>query len=439
MNGNNGNNGNNGPGNNNGWQRVNNQNYQSNQNNQNNQSNQNYQNNQNGPFSGNQNNGQNGPFNNPMSGQWAPPHENYNGHGHGSRNNPSSIFDFAFYLIGLSVEITFKAFEMVFEVIGEIFGGKKKYAPKNTYQNTYQYDRKKNGYTQTQNQQSENTTSQYNQGNTGGAGNMGPNNNSSKDSYKEAKQSYKEEKRANRDERREARRENRNSDNNAGDNGGKEPEMKETKLSLVRKDGLLMLFLLMTIPLIVLVAMKLIVPAAIVLGGGIVAMTLFNGVMTGVINKKEKGDNSQAEENEEESGADDKLSEVEKVMEAAFDKVFEIRKDMILIPDGVVKDKIESICSISEKIIGEVRSTPEIYPQSKRFFYYNLDSFNEIFNKYVKLLNYREESAETNRTLFETEKAFGNIEAIFKEILTKVLERDLINLKAEINVMKGSQ
>jgi len=192
----------------------------------------------------------------------------------------------------------------------------------------------------------------------------------------------------------------------------------------------------MTIPLIILVAMKQILIAAIVLGGGILAMTLFNVIISGKIKKNENIEMNNEDINGENVS---ESSEVERAIEKAFDQIFEIRKDMRLIPDGVVKDKIESICCISEKIIGEVRSTPGIYSQSKRFFYYNLESFSEIFNKYVKLLNYRKESPETNRTLFETEKAFGNIETIFKEILNKVLERDLINLKAEIDVMKNSQ
>ena len=345
MNGNN--NGKNCHGNHNGWQRVNNRYNQDGSNN--------------GPFGNNTQ----GPINGPFGG-------NFSGKNRRHGGGLDSIFEFVFYIIHLTFEIAVKAFELTFQVVGEVFSGRQ--------QKTEQKNEKKN--------------------------------------YSK----------------------NDNKNDNKNSRGVPENEAKEnqeTKLSMVRKDGLLILFLMMTIPLIVLVAMKQIIIATMVLGGGVLAMTLFNVIISGSIkkneNKKEINETDINGENASESG------EIEKVIEKAFDQIYEIRKDLVLIPDGVVKDKIESICLISEKIIGEVRSTPGIYSQSKRFFYYNLESFNEIFNKYVKLLNYRADSAETNRTLFETEKAFGNIEAIFKEILTKVLERDLINLKAEIDVMKNSQ
>ena len=337
MNGND--NGKNCHGNHNGWQRVNNRYNQDGSNN--------------GPFGNNTQ----GPINGPFGGNSS---RNDRRHGGGL----DSIFEFVFYIIHLTFEIAVKAFELAFQVVGEVFAGR-------------QQKNKKKNYSKTDNKNTRDVPEH------------------------ETK------------------------------------ENPETKLSMIRKDGLLILFLVMTIPLIVLVAMKQIIIATMVLGVGVLAMTLFNVIISGNIkkneNKKEINETDINGENASESG------EIEKVIEKAFDQIYEIRKDMVLIPDGVVKDKIESICSISEKIIGEVRSTPGIYSQSKRFFYYNLESFSEIFNKYVKLLNYRADSAETNRTLFETEKAFGNIEAIFKEILTKVLERDLINLKAEIDVMKNSQ
>ena len=324
----------------------------------------------------NQDGSNNGPFGNNTQGPMNGPFD-----GNSSRNNGrhdgglESIFGFAFYIMQLTFEIAVKAFEIIFHAFGEVFSGKR-HKPTHSESRT--------------NKKTDNRTEKKSD---------------SKNAYGVPEQEVK--------------------------------ETQETKLSMIRKDGLIILFLMMTIPLIVLVAMKQIIIAAIVLGGGVLAMTLFNVIISGAIKKKEKIKEINKTDIDGENASES--FELEKVIEKAFDKIFEIRKDMVLIPDGVVKDKIESICSISEKIIGEVRSAPGIYSQSKRFFYYNLESFNEIFNKYVKLLNYREDSAETNRTLFETEKAFGNIEAIFKEILTKVLERDLINLKAEIDVMNSSR
>lgn len=390
MNGNNGNNGNNGHGRNHhghhsGWHRVNQ--------------------NQQGPM--------NGPFGNSNGRGGRNPHG----------NGVDSIFDLFFHMIGLSIEITFKALEVVFDVIGEVLGGKSRSG--NHHQNPFGGNPTGNS----NNQYEYKTSDSSNESETG--------NGNRAESYSNYgnKEVKREARREERYEAKEARRSEKETRRNERMKEKYNPGEPESKLTAIRKDGLLGIFLLMTIPLIVFIAMKELLVAGGILGAGVLTMTVFSTVMASAIKRESK---KPVEDSIEEEGDEAPTNDIEKVMEASFDKIFEIRKDMILIPDGVVKEKIESICAISEKIIGEVRTNPELYPQSKRFFYYHLESFNEIFNKYVKLLNYREDSQETNRTLFETEKAFGNIESIFREILTKVLERDLINLKAEINVMKNS-
>ena len=341
-----------------------------------------------------------------------------------SQDGFHGIGDLLSYLIGMSFEITFKSIELVFEIISGIFtpfkqNGSARMYSKNNYSNM------NNSKAQNDNFQNKKTSSESIHTETAHTETARSETARSETAHGEPVRSEKAQ-----------------SNKKEVDEMGKKKDIPETENKLVafKKDVLLCLFLLMIIPLIIFIAMKKIMFAGIIVAIGISLMVTFNIIISGIISFKENSEKKKermAEIEVEKNVADE--TDADKATEAAFDKIFEIRKDMIQLPEGVVKEKIESICTIADKIIGEVRSNPEVYPQSKRFFYYHIESFTEIFNKYMKLLNYREDSAETGRTLFETEKAFGNIEEIFRDFLSKTLEKDLINLKAEINVMKNSQ
>jgi 5-bromo-4-chloroindolyl phosphate hydrolysis protein len=74
----------------------------------------------------------------------------------------------------------------------------------------------------------------------------------------------------------------------------------------------------------------------------------------------------------------------------------------------------------------------------RKFFYYYLDAFGEIVRKYLRLSCFEESSEEVGKLVAETEKSFADIDGIFKDLCNKLLEKDMMNLKAEINVIKNS-
>jgi 5-bromo-4-chloroindolyl phosphate hydrolysis protein len=159
---------------------------------------------------------------------------------------------------------------------------------------------------------------------------------------------------------------------------------------------------------------------------------LKTGIAGGI---KKRASEQKVEEEKEETNEDDSI---EKLIKDAFEKLFVIRKDIDKIPDAEIRGKLEAICCTGEKIIGEVRTNPEGLTHVRKFFYYYLDAFGEIVKKYLRLSSFEESSEEVSKLVAETEKAFVDIDGIFKDLCEKLLEKDMMHLKAEINVIKNS-
>lgn len=201
------------------------------------------------------------------------------------------------------------------------------------------------------------------------------------------------------------------------------------------KDFYVVLFILTIIPAIVALSMgKLLYAGAIgAVGFGLMLVT---GVVFGIAGSfKKKSGEKKVEVDKEEQKDDDS---VEKLIKDAFEKLFVIRKDIDKISDAGIRAKLEAICCTGEKIIGEVRTNTEGLTHVRKFFYYYLDAFGEIVKKYLRLSSFEESSEEVSKLVDETEKAFTDIDGIFKDLCEKLLEKDMMNLKAEINVIKNS-
>lgn len=218
-----------------------------------------------------------------------------------------------------------------------------------------------------------------------------------------------------------------------------EPDQKEKSSNseeVRNKDFYVVLFILTVIPLIVALAMGKLIYAGIIAAGGFGLM-----ILAGIISGIAEGFRKRAEEKKAEAVAEDvpeKDETVEKLIKEAFEKLFEIRKGLDRIKDAGVRAEVEAICATGEKIIGEVRTNPEGLSQVRKFFYYYLDAFGEIVRKYIKLTSFEEASEEVGKLVAETERSFADIDSIFRELCEKLLEKDMMHLKAEINVIKNS-
>lgn len=200
------------------------------------------------------------------------------------------------------------------------------------------------------------------------------------------------------------------------------------------KDWYVILFVMTMIPCTVALAMgKLLYAGWIALAGlGLLIISVFIIGLASSLKKKP------TVEEEPEAEAEQKDDVIEKLIKEAFDKIFEIRKELDRVTNPDIVGKIEGICCIGEKIIGEVRTNPDNLKLVKKFFYYYLDAFGEIVRKYLRLSSFTEESEEVLELMHETERSFADIEGIFKELCEKLVEKDMMDLKAEINVIKNS-
>lgn len=200
-------------------------------------------------------------------------------------------------------------------------------------------------------------------------------------------------------------------------------------------DWNIIIFVLTLIPAILTLAMGKLLYTGIIIVCGIFLMILYSSIRKAVMSiKKKKEEKLEAEEGDSEV----ENEVLEKLIKEAFDKVYGVRKDLPKVGNPEIKSSIEALCDKAEKIIGEVRVNPESLGVVKKFFYYYLDTFCEIFRKYLRISSFSDSSEEIDKAVAETEKAFKDIDGIFRELCEKMLEKDMLNLKAEINVMKNS-
>jgi len=200
------------------------------------------------------------------------------------------------------------------------------------------------------------------------------------------------------------------------------------------KDIYVVLFIMTVIPAMVsLAAGKPLYAGFIALGGS--ALLAITAAIKGIAAKAGK---KAEKDNTEDTDSDKAEDNIEKLIKEAFEKLFGIRKDISKLEDVEVKNRIEAICTTAEKIIGEVRTNPESLAGVRKFFYYYLDAFADIVKKYLRLVNFEESSEEVAKLVEETEKSFNDIEGIFRELCEKLVEKDMLHLKAELNVIKNS-
>lgn len=195
----------------------------------------------------------------------------------------------------------------------------------------------------------------------------------------------------------------------------------------------IVIFLFTLIASITALCMGMLLEAGLVFSGGLVLIGLF--ALISKAGKKTIKEKPVKEKPVKEEPCKDE--EIEKLLKAAEVKIQNIRVNKANVPKYEMQQKLEELCQSSDKIIKIVRANPDDFNLVRKFFYYYLDSLNEITAKYIKIVNSGISSEEINVVIKETEKGYDEFKDIFKEYQEKLLERDLLNLKAEINVIKN--
>jgi len=195
-----------------------------------------------------------------------------------------------------------------------------------------------------------------------------------------------------------------------------------------KKNWNILIFLFALITSITVLCTGRLLEAGAIFAGGFILMG-FTSLMGSLFNKKPKIKPLKPEICSDE--------DVEKILTEAEAKLQNIRKIKTNISKYDLQLKIENLCQSGEKIIKTVRVAPDDLKLVRKLFYYYIDALGEITQKYIKISISGVSDNEINQLMIDTEKSFDDFKEIFTEFEKKLIERDLLNLKAEINVIKN--
>ena len=124
------------------------------------------------------------------------------------------------------------------------------------------------------------------------------------------------------------------------------------------------------------------------------------------------------------------------VMKNSTEKTLQIANLAAQISDTAVKNKTGAIILSLQKILENFKKDPEDVMNSRHFLSYSLDSLVKILSKYIELTK-----SESSKKQFEAtlEKVLPTLDSIHTAIdghYNKLLENDVMELDAEIQVME---
>jgi len=121
--------------------------------------------------------------------------------------------------------------------------------------------------------------------------------------------------------------------------------------------------------------------------------------------------------------------------EEARRKTARIRAMACRAADETVRARIDETADAADAILDYLAEHPASGASARAFAVYYLDAALSIVEGYLELLK-REDAPGVDARLRAAESAISDIAAAFRNILGKIMERDLINLDAEIAVLK---
>lgn len=130
-----------------------------------------------------------------------------------------------------------------------------------------------------------------------------------------------------------------------------------------------------------------------------------------------------------------KEEELRKTVKEGLDKVKEMRIISLTIKDKIVKQKVDDIFNIVEKIFDDFKKDPNDIKASRQFLGYYLDSTIKIIKKYAEISDQNINSEVVRSTLSRTEKLLDTIKTAFEKQLSHLLQNDILDLDAEVEVL----
>jgi len=129
-------------------------------------------------------------------------------------------------------------------------------------------------------------------------------------------------------------------------------------------------------------------------------------------------------------------SGVDSAVNEGMEKLRQISNNARLIQNNEVAAKIREICKIGVDIFDFIKKNPQDLSKARQFTLYYIDATRNIVQQYVDLSSNKEKSQEMNVALEKVEAMLYEIKNTYKKQLAYLYEHSLLDLNAEITLLK---
>jgi 5-bromo-4-chloroindolyl phosphate hydrolysis protein len=130
-------------------------------------------------------------------------------------------------------------------------------------------------------------------------------------------------------------------------------------------------------------------------------------------------------------------SVIRETLEEGKSTLKELRSYSYRVRNREVKEKIEGICVVVDKIFDDFKKNPKDIKRARQFLSYYLDATLKIIRKYVELSAREVISEEVKTSLQRVESMLDTIKNAFEVQYANLLKDDVLDLDTEIDLLKN--
>ncbi|TGA97528.1 hypothetical protein E4665_11830 [Sporolactobacillus shoreae] len=134
----------------------------------------------------------------------------------------------------------------------------------------------------------------------------------------------------------------------------------------------------------------------------------------------------------------DTFQELKETIGEGYSRMEAIEKLSVKISNSSVREKVTRISAITKKVFAYLEKNPNKIRSAKRFFSYYLETTYTILSKYVELSEQDLDTPEIVGTLRKVEEILDSIAETFEKQLSALMENEVIDLDAEISLLKNT-
>lgn len=130
--------------------------------------------------------------------------------------------------------------------------------------------------------------------------------------------------------------------------------------------------------------------------------------------------------------------ELQRLLEEAGNDLKEMEKAVGAIADTAVKQNAEVLFGTGTRILSYLQENPDKIKLARRFFNYYLDMAAKLLSRYIKFQNTGVKSREVLEILEKTAKALPVLNTAFEKQFTHLMEGELLDVEADIELLKST-